>query len=695
MDDGVARGGTRAPGMPNVDRIVCVVAAVGLAIFVWYLSRPAAFATVEGNEAQLLLFAALLVVCEVRPVLIARGGGVREIVASTTFAFALLLAFGPAPMLIAQAAASVIADAAGRKGLRRTIYNVGQHWVSWGFAAAALAFVSGASHLPPGVAAGRELQALLVTAVAYFLCSNGLVALIHSVLTGAAVVRSIAPTITRHASTDWVLLALAPVVFAVADRSIALLPLLLLPVLAVYRSASISLEKEHQALHDALTDLPNRLHFNQRLDDALQDARLRSTKVAVLLIDLDRFKEINDTLGHQAGDELLQKIGPRILDAVPAGTAVARFGGDEFAVVLEDVRDASHAAASAERIVEALEQPFQVDDLRLDVEASIGIAMYPEHGEDNDTLVQRADIAMYVAKGYHRAVELYDPNQDHHSLHRLSILTELRAALLGGAVEVHYQPKLDLHTDEVRSVEALLRWTHDEYGIIPPSDFVPLAEHTGLIRALTVHVLREAVCQARLWLDQGLHLAIAVNLSARNLHDTQLPTDIRKLLDRHHVPPSMLQLEITESSIMTEPGRARRVLQALHGMGIHIAIDDFGTGYSSLSYLQQLPVSEIKIDRSFVTGMLENQANTVIVRSTIDLARNLGLHLTAEGVESQETLEHLRAAGCDSAQGFLISRPLPARDLELWMAARSDDADTDAVEPSNLILLPTRSASVG
>ena len=690
----MAQTSGRSGGMSTIDRIVAVVALAGSAIFAWYVSRPGAFDTIQGHEAELAVFAALLVICEVRPVLIARNGGVTEIVASTTFAFALLLTFGPAPMLVAQAVASVIADVAGRRALRKAVYNVAQHWLSWGFAAAALAFVSGVSYLSDDVSSGRELQALLVTAVAYFLCSNGLVGLIGAVHSGAAVMRNIAPTITREASTDWVLLALAPVVFAVADRSIALLPLLLLPVLAVYRSASISLEKEHQALHDALTDLPNRLHFNQRLDDALDDARRRGTSVAVLLIDLDRFKEINDTLGHQAGDELLQKIGPRILDAVPHGTAVARFGGDEFAVVLEDVRDAAHAADAAGRIVEALEQPFQIDDLRLDVEASIGIAMFPEHGQDNDTLVQRADIAMYVAKGYHRPVELYDPNQDHHSLHRLSILTELRAALLGGAVEVHYQPKLDLHTNEVRSVEALLRWTHDEYGIIPPSDFVPLAEHTGLIRALTMHVLREAVCQAKLWLGQGIELAIAVNLSARNLHDTQLPTDIRKLLERHEVPARLLQLEITESSIMTEPGRARRVLQSLHGMGIHIAIDDFGTGYSSLAYLQQLPVSEIKIDRSFVTGMLENAANTVIVRSTIDLARNLGLHLTAEGVESADTLEHLRAAGCDSVQGFLISRPLPARELEDWLAARDDRAVQRAT--SNLLLLPPpRTANAG
>ena len=345
--------------------------------------------------------------------------------------------------------------------------------------------------------------------------------------------------------------------------------------------------------------------------------------------------------------------------------------------------------------MKALEQPFEVGDFRLDVEASIGIALYPDHGDDNDSLVQQADIAMYVAKGHHRAVELYDPNQDHHSLQRLSILTELRAAMLDGAVEVHYQPKLDLRSNEVRSVEALVRWTHEEHGDIPPGDFVPLAEHTGLIRALTMHVLREAVCQARLWLDQGLEIADRREpVGPQPARHAAARATSASCSTRYDVPARLLQLEITESSIMAEPGRARRMLQALHGMGIHIAIDDFGTGYSSLAYLQQLPVSEIKIDRSFVLGMLENSADNVIVRSTIDLARNLGLHLTAEGVEGHAILEHLRAAGCDSAQGYYISRPLPAPELETWLTRQGHrgPAWTDS-KINNLVLLPSSLAS--
>ena len=328
----------------RVDRVVFAVVFLGSALFAWYVSRGDAFDMIAGNEAKLGLFAALLVICEVRPVLIARNGEVDELVVSTTFSFALLLAFGPAPMLLAQAIASLIADAARRKPVRRAFYNIGRYWVSWGLAASALAFVTGSSTLTADVVTGRELQSVLVAAVVYFVCNSGLVGLLFAMHAGSDLLRNISGTITRDASSVWVLLALAPVVFAVADRSIALLPLLLLPVLAVYRSASVSLEKEHQALHDALTDLPNRLHFNQRLDEALDDARHWGTSVAVLLIDLDRFKEVNDTLGHAAGDELLQQVGPRILGAVPHGTAVARFGGDEFAVVLTDVENVDGAA---------------------------------------------------------------------------------------------------------------------------------------------------------------------------------------------------------------------------------------------------------------------------------------------------------------------------------------------------------------
>jgi diguanylate cyclase (GGDEF)-like protein len=392
----------------------------------------------------------------------------------------------------------------------------------------------------------------------------------------------------------------------------------------------------------------------------------------VLLIDLDRFKEVNDTLGHQAGDALLCRIGPRLQPILPEGGVIARLGGDEFAVMLPDI-GAEGALRIGEAIVDALEPPFQLDGFNLEVQASIGIAVFPDHGTAADVLIKQADIAMYVAKGRNSAIEIYDAEQDQNSRRRLSLLGELRTALVQGDVVLFYQPKLDLSTGSVTSVEALVRWHHPVFGLIPPAEFVPFAEHTGLIRPLTNFVLRTAVAQARAWVDAGLDAAVAVNLSARNLHDGAISDEIARLLFEFSVPAHRLQLEITESSIMADPARAKRVLEQLDAMGLHLSIDDFGTGYSSLSYLQDLPVREVKIDMSFVIHVLENPRDRVIVRSTIDLARHLGLRSTAEGIESAAAQEWLRSAGCDQGQGFHIAPPMPADEATAWLtdAARS------------------------
>jgi diguanylate cyclase (GGDEF)-like protein len=429
----------------------------------------------------------------------------------------------------------------------------------------------------------------------------------------------------------------------------------------------LSAEKEHQAMHDALTDLPNRLQFSEVIQRRFENARSKSTRGAVLLIDLDRFKEVNDTLGHQTGDALLCQIGPRIHPVLPEGGVIARLGGDEFAVMVPDV-GADEALRIAEAIVDVLEPPFRLDEFNLEVQASIGIAIFPDHGTSADVLIKQADIAMYFAKGRNSGIEIYDAVHDQNSRRRLSLLSELRTALVNGEVVMYYQPKLDLSTGTVTSAEALVRWHHPLFGMIPPAEFVPFAEHTGLIRPLTSFVLRTAVTQARAWLDAGLDTAVAVNLSARSLHDSAISDEIAQLLSEFSLPASRLQLEITESSIMADPARAKRVLEDLDSMGLHLSIDDFGTGYSSLSYLQDLPVSEVKIDMSFVTNVLENPRDRVIVRSTIDLARHLGLRSTAEGIESAAAQEWLRLAGCDQGQGFHIAPPMLAEDLTIWLS---------------------------
>jgi diguanylate cyclase (GGDEF)-like protein len=425
-------------------------------------------------------------------------------------------------------------------------------------------------------------------------------------------------------------------------------------------------DKEHQALHDALTGLPNRTLFQQRVD-AVIEQNAPGTSAAVLLLDLDRFKEINDTLGHHTGDVLLQDIGARLRRALRSGDTIARLGGDEFGVLLSDLTDREAAVAAANGIRATLDRPFVIGDLTLDVGASIGIALWPDHGDDTTTLLQRADVAMYAAKEGHSGVTVYDPMGDTYSLERLSLVGELRQAIENGELAVHYQPKADARTGMIIGLEALVRWDHPRQGSISPEEIVRIAEQTGLIRPLTQWVLSQALRQCRAWRRSGRAFDVAVNLSARSMLDNELPTDVLGMLDDHGLPASALTFEITESSIFVDPVRANAILGRLRTMGIGLAIDDFGTGYSSFSQLRRMPVDEIKIDRSFVTHMVNDESDFVIVRSIVDLGRNLGLRTVAEGVEDQDAWEALVALGCDVVQGYVLSAALPAAELDRWL----------------------------
>jgi len=645
--------------------VVGVILAASCALAALIYSGPVW--TIGNRWLELALFAILVCACEVKPVTVARAGGIQEVVASATFAFAIFLAFGPVPAIAAQAIASLIGDVSGNKHALKTAFNVAQYVLAWALAGLLFQAMMGGRTLLPGTTfTWRWTIALIVAGATYFLCNSAVVGMIIALTTRSSLWEGVTGMIGREASSDVVLLALSPIVIVAAERSLVLLPVLLLPVLAVYRSALLSAEKEHQAMHDALTDLPNRTQFSAVIARRLENARTKSTSGAVLLIDLDRFKEVNDTLGHQTGDALLCQIGPRIRSVLPKAGVIARLGGDEFAVMLPDV-GADEAKQIGEAIVAALEPPFQLDGFNLEVQASIGIAVFPEHGTAADVLIKQADIAMYFAKGRNSGVETYDAEQDQNSRRRLSLLSELRTALVQGDVVLFYQPKLDLSTGAVSSVEALVRWRHPTFRLIAPAEFVPFAEHTGLIRPLTNFVLRTAVAQAREWLEAGLETAVAVNLSARSLHDGAISNEIARLLREFSLPARRLQLEITESAIMADPARAKQMLEQLDAMGLHLSIDDFGTGYSSLSYLQDLPVREVKIDMSFVTNVLESPRDRVIVRSTIDLARHLGLRSTAEGIESAESQQWLRSAGCDQGQGFHIAPPMPADEATIWL----------------------------
>jgi diguanylate cyclase (GGDEF)-like protein len=432
-------------------------------------------------------------------------------------------------------------------------------------------------------------------------------------------------------------------------------------------------ENEYLALHDPLTDLPNRSLFHQRGEQALAAARGSAGRVGMLLLDLDRFKEVNDTLGHHNGDLLLKEIGVRLRSAMRDSDSdgVARLGGDEYGVLLPTVDDAQAALAVAEKLRRALRTPFVLAGITLDLEASVGVALYPEHGADVETLLQRADVAMYLAKEDHSGCELYAQERDEYSPARLALAADLRRAIDQGELVLYYQPQAELGTGEVVGVEALVRWRHPERGLVSPDEFIPLAERTGLIHDLTLSVLESALRQLHLWQQDGLELVVSVNLSARDLLDLELPETIARLLEGYEISAERLRLEITESVILADPMRARVVLGRLNAMGIELAIDDFGSGYSSLAYLKRLPVNEIKIDRSFVLNMERDDNDAAIVRSTIELARNLGLTVVAEGVENEETWRDLAGLRCDLAQGYYLSRPIPAEAVPTWLAERA------------------------
>jgi diguanylate cyclase (GGDEF)-like protein len=445
---------------------------------------------------------------------------------------------------------------------------------------------------------------------------------------------------------------------------------LLVPVLTrVTRRIQRQMERiEHQAHHDELTALPNRAGFRELVAPALVDAWRDGRSAAVLMLDLDRFKEINDALGHASGDLLLQAVVGRVEAVVGEHTLVARLGGDELALFLQD-GGAPEAMALADRVRATFDEPVPVDGVPLAVSASVGVALYPDHGISAELLLQRADVAMYTAKRRRTGVELYDPAVDTNDATRLALVSELREGLEREEIVVHWQPQVDLATGGVVAMEALARWNHPRRGLLLPGDFIAIAEHTGTTRALTTYMLDRAVRQAAAWAAAGTPVAVAVNLSMVDLLDLSLPDEIERLLEREGVEAARLELEITESTIMADPARVRDVVTRLHELGVRLAIDDFGTGYSSLTYLKRLPVDVLKIDRSFVSGMASDESDRAIVRSTVDLAHNLGLTVVAEGVETAALWDELRQLGCDVAQGWHVGHPVPVEDATAFLQA--------------------------
>jgi len=443
-------------------------------------------------------------------------------------------------------------------------------------------------------------------------------------------------------------------------------------VLGIIVARSIASPREeaalvHRALHDTLTGLPNRAQLNDRLAEAVAVARRASQTFALLLVDLDHFKDVNDTLGHHAGDQLLQELGRRLQASVRTGDMVARLGGDEFAVLLTGTtgRGAARVAAAA---IEVLERPVMLEEREVAVGASVGIAVYPDHGDDPETLLRRADVAMYRAKQKRGSYAIYELDQDHESSDRLALVSGLRRAVAGGGLLLHYQPKIDCRSGRLMGVEALVRWPYPGRGLVPPDQFIPLAEEFGIISALTGWVLDTALAQCRAWWDLGLEVPLAVNLSAHDVQDPQLPGRVAELLERWRIPATWLTLEITERAVIANRPVAIDVVNQLARTGVRLAMDDFGTGFSSLANLQQLNIHELKIDASFVGGLVNGPTERAIVCSTIELGHQLGLETVAKGVEDQATLELLGALGCNLAQGYHIARPMAAANLVDWYA---------------------------
>ena len=643
---------------------VCLVALPGI---VFAVSRVD-FAWLRGREVAFAALLAVLVFGEMVPIPVARRDDAGdEISISSTIACAMVLLVPVGAVIVAQAVALAADEILKRRNWGRLCFNIAQYGLALLAMRATFSLLTGDAMFRPHALRPDDLLPALVSTVTFFGVNNG--------LTGTAVALKLRVGIWRQLVTDFrwqlstagVLLALSPVLAQSFEWSPWTLPLLLLPLAAVHRSAQLAFAREREALHDALTGLPNRTLFNGRLQAACGELTRRP--VAVMLLDLDHFKDINDTLGHQVGDRVIAEVSRRLRDTLRAQDLVARLGGDEFAVLSYGVADEAAVVAQAERLIEALRRPLLVDGTHLETRCSIGIALGPAHGRTCELLIRQADVALYAAKERRGMIAVYEADRDESSLERLSLVNDLRHALDDDDIFVVYQPQCESASGAVVALEALVRWRHPEHGLLAPDAFIGLAENAGLIDQLTTRVLGDGLAKLREWIDLGWPVTLAVNLSARGF-DAALPAQVAELLDRYDVPASRLTLELTESTIMSDTKSSLGLLRRLRDLGVRLSIDDFGTGYSSLSYLKRLQVDEVKIDRGFVAGLAHDDNDVAIVRAAIDLGHHFGLRVVAEGVEDETSWARLSRMGADIVQGYHISRPLPAGEIDAWLAGR-------------------------
>jgi diguanylate cyclase (GGDEF)-like protein len=607
------------------------------------------------------MMALLAVLVDARPYVVPGRRASAVILPSICFTFAVVLAWGAAPAIAVQLVAVVVAGIRMRHSLRRTVHLGLQHIA----ALTAAAGVAGLGRLRVDASPDWwDALVICAAAVAWITARHAVAGLVRGLTSDG-----FGPARRRRGHADLLataaLLLLGPVVLVAALVAPILLPLALLALHAVHRMVRWAGESERATRFDTLTGLPNRRALQTAMAERAADRRR-----ALLLLDLDRFRTVNDALGHGAGDRLLTRVADRLTAVVPAHDLVVRLGGDEFAVLATRVEDPASARRIAQHLTEALSRPFPLDGTPVELSASIGIALQSGR-RDASTLLVEAESAMYEAKQRGDQVAVHGPEAAKHTPDRLSLVADLRTALRrdppDDGIVLYYQPQIAIATGEVAGVEALLRWRHPERGTVGPEELLRAAEPTPVMRLLTARVLEEVVAQLAVWRAGRTPLRAAVNVSARDLHAGDIADRVGALLERYSVPADLLQLEITESALMADPHRVLETTTRLCRMGVAISLDDFGTGYSSLQHLRRLPLSEVKIDRSFVLGMATDRGDAAIVRSVIGLAEALGLRAVAEGVEDEATWRLLAAAGCHTAQGWFHARPMPAADLAEWL----------------------------
>ena len=613
----------------------------------------------------ILFLVAAAIAGEVMPVrLVSADGQIRSLSASTPFVLALLAVSGIAVAVCVQLVASLADDVINRRTLPKFAFNTGQYAISVVVSGLAFSTIAGIDHFGPrGSFHAADILPLLAAGAIMIALNWSLVAGVVSIVTSHTFRSVIREDIRDYLVVNVVLLSVGTIAALITSEGLGALLLLAAPVVAAHFFAAASARHARDAVRDQLTGLGNRTSLAYVLTRALEDLQRSDVRngPALLLFDLDHFKHINDALGHPVGDKILCVVAERLTAAAPEEASIHRLGGDEFAVVIQgslgEVRQAAHDLAMT------FDSPMPVDHLELLVRASVGIALAPDHGTDVATLMKNADIALYQAKVERDRVTTFTPDLDVNSVEKLKILAELRAAIDDDQLQLVYQPQVDLTTNRTVGIEALVRWHHPERGLVPPDEFIPLAENSGVIFHLTAYVLNSALRQTRIWRDAGHDIRIAVNLSARHLSDLALPDNVWDAAIRHGVPLDRLVLEVTETGILSDPARADTVIRSLRELGVEVSIDDYGTGNASLSYLKRLAIDELKIDRSFVSNVRSDEHDRIIVRSTIALALELGLRVVAEGIEDAETAEILRDHSGVIGQGYHLGRPLSVDEL--------------------------------